>query len=919
MGRTAECLIGGRRLVRGVTVNGDIELEIGAGSGVGSYVVRVLHAAAGGEPVGTLELDVEEMLSRRGLLEATVLASALPRRSVSAAEQPVREVGLQLFQALFTGPVYGMYRASLGVARQRGRRLRVVLRLTAPELAALPWEMLFDPETETYLCRQEPLVRHVHAPYTADPLEVRPPLRILGLVASPRDLPQLDVDAEKGRLAEALAGPVAAGLIEVVWVPEATWHVVQDRLLAGQWHVLHFVGHGDYDTATDEGVLALVGANGRADRVEAGRLADLLGEAQPTPQLVVLNSCSSGQAGANDLFSGTAAALARSGISAVAAMQFAISDTAAIAFARGFYTAIAHSRNIDEAARSGRISILGTPRSLEWVTPVLYLRGQASQLFTLTAPPAAARETPPGHTSRSEDRKPPADSDDPAVFEPPRARNLNFTGRQALLEMVRTTLQPGVHAALLQAVTGLGGIGKTELVTEYAHRHRDSYDVVWSLRAESTATLLGDMRELASKLGLSQAPAGLSQRVGQWLQDHGRWLLIFDNATSLSDIQPYLPIGPGHVLITSRDQVWRQSAAVIEVDTWLPEESAEFLRKRLGRKKPEDERAGAVVAQVLGHLPLALEQAAAFMEQNGTPYLEYARLLSERGSKLLGSGGPAGLGYDHTVATTWKVTLESIRLEHPASVELLQLCAFLAPEAIPENLFRGGGLALPGALRSAAADRLNFEETVGLLARYSLVRRNDGQLSVHRLVQHVVRSALSEPETEERIRCCLRLLERSFSSQAEATAADTPLRSMALPHALALAPHAVGVDPQATEQLLLHAADYMAERAQIEGLQGGLELAHVIASQIHGSDNPEVAPILTVLGRVLRTKGDPTTAAAALERALAIIEAVYGPDYPGAVNVLNELGQTLEEQGDPERAVVYLERALRIEDRRHGA
>jgi len=392
----------------GIKVNGDIELEIGAGSGVGNYAVRVIRAAAGGEPVGALELDVEELLSRRDVLEATVLASAVLRRSVPVNEQPVREVGRQLFQALFTGPVYGTYRASLGVAQQRGKRLRLVLRLTAPELAALPWEMLFDPETETYLCRQEPLVRHVHAPYTADPLEVRPPLRILGLVASPRGLQALDVEAEKDHLAEALAVPVAEGLVELVWVPEATWDGVHARLLAGEWHVLHFVGHGDYDTRTDEGVLALVGRGGRADMIEAGRLADLLGEAQPTPRLVVLNSCSSGQAGANDLFSGTAAALVRSGINAVAAMQFAVSDIAAIAFARGFYTAIAHGRSVDEAARSGRISILGAPRSLEWVTPVLYVRGQATQLFTLTLSRAGDRENPLGHQATGGDQSPPA-------------------------------------------------------------------------------------------------------------------------------------------------------------------------------------------------------------------------------------------------------------------------------------------------------------------------------------------------------------------------------------------------------------------------------------------------------------------------------------------------------------------------------
>jgi CHAT domain/Anti-sigma-K factor rskA/TIR domain len=364
-------------------VKGDLELEIGAGSRPGDYLVRVVHAAAGGAPVGRLELDVHQVLSGHDQLAATVLGSAAG--TMSEAEHAVREVGSRLFRGLFAEELYGTYRASLGATQERGKRLRVALRLTAPELAVLPWETLFDPDTETYLCRREPLVRHVPAPYTPDPLEVRPPLRILGLVASPQDLPPLDVDAEQARLAAALANAKAAGLVKLDWVVQATWEGVHARLLAGEWHVVHFVGHCDYDSRTDEGVLALVGADGRAHRVEASRLADLLGQAEPSPRLVVLNSCSSGESGAQDLFSGTAAALARSGISAVAAMQFPISDTAAIAFARGFYTAMARGRAVDEAFRHGRISILGARGTLEWVTPVLYLRGEATQLFTLTA------------------------------------------------------------------------------------------------------------------------------------------------------------------------------------------------------------------------------------------------------------------------------------------------------------------------------------------------------------------------------------------------------------------------------------------------------------------------------------------------------------------------------------------------------
>jgi uncharacterized protein with WD repeat/tetratricopeptide (TPR) repeat protein len=369
-------------------MNGDIELELSAAEEPGIFTVKVLRSAAGGCPVSRLVLDAEGILARHDQLESAVLASAVQRRRVlPSVEQLLQEVGRQLFEAVFTGAVAGAYRASLGAVQQAGKRLRVGLHVSAPELAALPWEAMFDPETGTYVCRTEPLIRHVDAPYTPQPLDVHPPLHILGLIASPKGLPMLNVEAEQQRLEQALAKPLAAGQVELTWVPDASWETIHDLMLDGTWHILHFVGHGDFDLGSDEGVLALAGSDGRVDLVEASRITDLLSEADPTPQLVVLNSCSSGQGGVHDLFSGTAAALVHGGISAAAAMQFSISDTAAVSFARGFYTAIARGRAIDEAVRSGRIAILGAPHTLEWVTPVLYVRGGITQLFKLTASP----------------------------------------------------------------------------------------------------------------------------------------------------------------------------------------------------------------------------------------------------------------------------------------------------------------------------------------------------------------------------------------------------------------------------------------------------------------------------------------------------------------------------------------------------
>ncbi|WP_217242698.1 CHAT domain-containing protein [Streptomyces sp. AC555_RSS877] len=354
------------------------------------YEVRVVKAAAGGEPRASMTLDVDELLSHRSELEDKVLASAAAtRRVVPMSEQAVQQVGRQLFDALFAGPVSGTYRASLGVARERQERLQIVLRMEAPKLDLLPWEALFDSHDGTYPCRRWPIVRHLPASYTPRPLAVELPLRILVVIASPRGLPMLDTDAERERLEQALAAQVTHEEVELVWVTQASWTSLQSRLLSGRWHVLHFIGHGYYDTLSDEGQIALVseGGGGGAQMVDASSLADLLGEADPPPRLVVLNSCSSAMGGVDDRFSSVGAALVRGGISAVAAMQFAVSDQASVHFAQGFYTALAHGRRIDDAVRSGRISILGGSKSLEWITPVLYVRGEADSLFDVAASP----------------------------------------------------------------------------------------------------------------------------------------------------------------------------------------------------------------------------------------------------------------------------------------------------------------------------------------------------------------------------------------------------------------------------------------------------------------------------------------------------------------------------------------------------
>lgn len=371
-----------------------LEIDVSRGATPGTVRLQVVESPAG-DASATVELDTAAILDRLGDLQQTLLASSVPsRRVVDPQEARVQAVGTRLFDALFSPQALaGVYRASSAVADERGDALRLVLRMSEPELAALPWEAMFDGEVGGYVCRREPLVRYLPVAAPPPPLRVPLPLRVLGVVASPRGLDRLDTEKEKDDLARALAGPIRQGAVELHWAEPATWATVQELLLSGTWHVVHFIGHGDYDVDRDEGVLALESEDGRVHRVAADTFVDLLREARPMPRLVVLNACQTSASGGTDLFSGTAAALVRGGVSAVTAMQFAISDGAAIAFCRGFYAAIAHGRGVDAAVRSGRVAILGrADRTLEWITPTLFLRGRETALFDLTTAPAPPSE-----------------------------------------------------------------------------------------------------------------------------------------------------------------------------------------------------------------------------------------------------------------------------------------------------------------------------------------------------------------------------------------------------------------------------------------------------------------------------------------------------------------------------------------------
>jgi CHAT domain-containing protein len=366
----------------------DFQIEISA-AGERGYAVTA-RAPGGGEAAATLRLPVTlaELDVRVGRIKDAVIASsATVRRSLSSQERPVQELGSLLFNAL-GNTIHGLLLASRQQAAQEGRQLRLVLRVRPPELARLPWEFLYDADEDDYVCLSTPLIRYPPVLESQRPLRVTPPLRILGMVARPGDQQALAVDDEQRRLRQAVAELERAGRVELGWVAGQTWRELRDAMRHGPWHIFHFIGHGGFDTTAEEGALALATEDGRTYSLHANGLAMLL-RGHPSLRLVLLNACDTGQASALDPFSSVAGALMRRGIPAVLAMQFEITDQAAIEFSRTFYEMVADQLPVDVAVTQARQAIqLALSGTLEWGTPVLYLRSPGGYIFDLADTPA---------------------------------------------------------------------------------------------------------------------------------------------------------------------------------------------------------------------------------------------------------------------------------------------------------------------------------------------------------------------------------------------------------------------------------------------------------------------------------------------------------------------------------------------------
>jgi RNA polymerase sigma factor (sigma-70 family) len=325
-----------------------------------------------------------------------------------------------------------------------------------------------------------------------------------------------------------------------------------------------------------------------------------------------------------------------------------------------------------------------------------------------------------------------------------------------------------------------------ELVLEYAHWHAAEYEIVWWIPAQRTTTAVAALGRLARQLGL-QEQADQDEMVAELfgeLRLRDRWLLIYDDAETPKQLEPLLPPGGGgHVLVTSRNPTWGRVAKPLPLAVLRREESVALLGRRAGI---QDVASAATLAEFLGDLPLALEEAAAYIDETKVGLTDYLRLARERTVELFGLDRP--VADEQRVAAAWSMSLDQVRAQAPAAAALLDLCAFLAQDDIPRELPRRDPDRLPAPLAQAARDPLAYNEALRALGRYSLATVTPTALGVHLLVQVVVRARLG-PEDERRWgEVAVGLLHESFPDRSWEVA-TWPACQRLLPHVLAAAEH----------------------------------------------------------------------------------------------------------------------------------
>ncbi len=530
------------------------------------------------------------------------------------------------------------------------------------------------------------------------------------------------------------------------------------------------------------------------------------------------------------------------------------------------------------AVTQGRSSYLGDPEANEPTTRIVH---------------PAASETSRHFPERQPD-------DPPLVFGNVPPRNPNFTGRDELLDQLTKRLSSGTTAVLPSALHGLGGIGKTQMATEYIYRHLQDYDLVWWIDAAHTTQIRAGLTELAGLLGLPGAseatvavPAVIEAlRTGRPFR---RWLLIFDAAETPESVLPYFPRnGPGEILITSRNSDWAGIARPLELAVFKREESVELL----GRRGPEIEPADAdELAEKLGDLPLAVEQAAAWRAVTGMPVQEYLRLFDESVEEILDTA--TAPDYEVSVAAAWNVSFEELKTRNPAAHQILHICAFFSPEPISRDLLTGvSRVSISPELDAALRDPIKLARAIRDINRYGLAKIDHGNntLQLHRLVQLVLRNRVMARQVHARMQHGAHQLLAALDPNDPESSRHWPRYRELLPHVYAA--NVLDCDDSWPRQLHINLMRYLFDYGDHEeATRLGLEARKRFTDTL-GPTHPQTLEVSSRLGLYLWAVGRYSEASELNQRTLALRLQVSGEENEETFALQRNITIDLRAQGD---------------------
>jgi tetratricopeptide (TPR) repeat protein len=513
----------------------------------------------------------------------------------------------------------------------------------------------------------------------------------------------------------------------------------------------------------------------------------------------------------------------------------------------------------------------------------------------------------------------------PAIWEGVPPRNKNFTGRVDVLEQLRSHVTSKVTAVLPsvesqpQALQGLGGVGKTAVAIEYAWRYRADYDLVCWIRADQMPLVRSALAGLATKLGLEPSATGIDLTTSGVLdalrrgEPYDRWLLIFDNADQPEELLPFIPSGPGDVLITSRNHRWQPVVETVRLDVFERAESVQFLIKRVPRHLTEID--ADRLADALGDLPLALVQAGAVLFESGMGVDEYLRLLRERVTQILEQG--ASPEYPTSMTAAWQISVARLRQQSPQALELLRCCAFLGPEPIPRAVFNSGLEDSETGVGNLIADPIELSTAISVLGRFALVRMDGPYIAVHRLIQALLRDEL-DPADQRRYR-------QDAHSILAAGAPGNPTDVNTWPRYAELVAH-VGsaVTDLAHCQMASHrgfalsVVRYLFVSGDFASCRTFAERFIAQWTEDSGPDNPYVLDARRHLGNALRESGHSAEAYQLIEETLRSAERVLPPRNPLILHLRNSFGADLRAHGDFAAALELDEATWALHDEAFG-